>query len=461
MSRIYSIVLAAGKGTRMKSKLPKVLHKIGGKPMVGHVVELMQGFNCDKIIVVVGHGAEQVEEYLGDSALYVEQEQQLGTGHAVLQTESMIGKEQGITIVLTGDTPLLTEDTIEALINEHSSNNNSATILTTEIDQPTGYGRIIRNEKLEVTKIVEEKDASEEIRKIKEINSGIYCFDNQKLFKALKKLKPANAQGEYYLTDVIEIMRSEGDRIGAYKTLNANETIGINDRITLEYAESILKNSLLDYHMTQGVTIIDRATTHIEKGVIIGEDTVIYPGTHLRGNTIIGTDCVIGPNVEMNSAEIGAGVTISHSVINSSIVQNNAIIGPFAYIRPGSHIGESVKIGDFVEIKNSTIGKKTKVPHHSYIGDAKLGEEINIGCGTITVNYDGQSKHQTVIEDKVFVGCNSNLVAPVKIGNNAYIAAGSTITENVPAAALAIARQKQTNKENYVDILKKKKAPKP
>jgi len=458
MSDLFSIVLAAGKGTRMRSELPKVLHKISGKPMIGHVVDLLKEIKSSQIFVVVGHQAELVKTSLGEGINYVEQKEQLGTGHAVLQVRSELFNKSGITLVISGDTPLLTYDTIIELINEHKRSMAAVTILTSDLETPTGYGRIIRNNKEEVVKIVEEKDATKEEKSIKEINTGIYCFDNEKLFRALLNVKKNNNQGEYYLTDVIEILHSEGEIVSAYKTQDYTETIGINDRFVLAEAEKILRMRILKRHMYNGVTIIDPKSTFIEQDVVIANDTIIYPGSILRGNTIIGHNCIIGPNADIINTSVGDEVTISHSVINSSTIGNKVTIGPFAYIRPDSYIKDSVKIGDFVEIKNSTIGQRTKVPHHSYIGDAVLGEEINIGCGTITVNYDGQKKHQTKIGDRVFVGCNSNLVAPVELGNDSYIAAGSTITNDVPGFALAIARERQTNKESYVNKIRDKKS---
>lgn len=457
MSDIYSVILAAGKGTRMKSNLLKVLHQIDGKPMVSHIIDTLNEIKIKDIVIVVGHQSEEVINTLGDKLKYVHQEQQLGTGHAVLQAKGLLKDKKGITLVLSGDAPLLTTETINSLIEEHEKTNVAATILTTEIDVPTGYGRIIRDNNRKVMKIVEEKDTTIEEKQVKEINTGIYCFDNEKLFDAIDKISNNNKQNEYYLTDVIEILRSQGYQVGAYLSKDPSETIGINDRIALSEAEKIFRNRILEKHMRQGVTIIDPTNTYIGKEVIIEFDTIIHPNTFLRGKTTIGANCVIGPNTEIADTKIGNGVTITHSVINSSTLNNNSIIGPFAYIRPNCNIEDSVKIGDFVEVKNSKIGRGTKIPHLSYIGDADLGENVNIGSGTITVNYDGVQKHRTKIGDRSFVGCNTNLVAPVTLGNDTYIAAGSTITDDVPDFSLSIARQKQTNKENYVKKLREKK----
>ncbi|OEG00290.1 UDP-N-acetylglucosamine diphosphorylase/glucosamine-1-phosphate N-acetyltransferase [Vulcanibacillus modesticaldus] len=457
MSDLYSIVLAAGKGTRMKSTLPKVLHKVGGKPMIGHVIDVLQEINTQEIVVIVGHESEKVKEYVGGNALFAEQLEQLGTAHAVSQASPILSNKSGTTLVICGDTPLFTKETLSALIEKHHNKNAAATILTTELSSPTGYGRIIRDDKGNVLKIVEEKDASLEEKEIKEVNSGTYCFDNQKLFAALSKVNNNNKQGEYYLTDVIEILKTSGEIVTAYKTDNHLETIGVNDRIALAKAEKIMRNRVIEKHMREGVTIIDPDNTYIEKDVQIAPDTIIYPGTYLRGKTVIGSNCEIGPNTELTNVEVASNVSITYSVVISSNIEENAKIGPFAFIRPGSHIGASVKVGDFVEIKNSKLGKGTKVSHLSYIGDADLGEDINIGCGTITVNYDGFSKHRTIIEDRSFIGCNTNLIAPVSVGKDAYVAAGSTITDDVPDFSLAIARERQTNKKDYVKKIKEKK----
>lgn len=456
MSNFSSIILAAGHGTRMKSKLPKVLHQIGGKPMLTHIIEGLQELHSEKILVVVGYKADEVKNAIGNHVEYVMQEEQLGTGHAVLQTKQYLINKDGITLILTGDTPLLTKETIENLIKAHKENDCAATVLTTEIDNPTGYGRIVRSGTGEVLKIVEEKDATSKEKGIKEINSGIFCFDNQKLFKALSKVNNNNRQGEYYLTDVVEILRDQGEKINGFKTFDFYEIIGINDRVALARAEKILKNRILEKHMREGVTIVDPDRTYIEKEVQIQPDTIIHPNTYLKGKTNIASNSVIGPNVELTDVYVGEEVSITNAVVISSKINKKAIVGPFAYIRPGSQIGESVKIGDFVEVKNSTVGDRSKVPHLSYIGDATLGKDINIGCGTITVNYDGFEKHRTEVGDRAFVGCNTNLIAPVTVGDDAYIAAGSTITDNVPAYALSIARQRQTNKEDYVKKIREK-----
>ncbi|MBI0581124.1 bifunctional UDP-N-acetylglucosamine diphosphorylase/glucosamine-1-phosphate N-acetyltransferase GlmU [Neobacillus cucumis] len=457
MSNRYAVILAAGQGTRMKSKLYKVLHPVCGKPMVQHVVDQITKLDIEEMVTIIGHGAEMVKAQLGEKSLYALQEQQLGTAHAVIQAEEMLAGKKGTTIVVCGDTPLIRAETMEALFNHHQELAAKATILTARIEDPTGYGRIIRNESGLVEKIVEHKDATEAERAINEINTGTYCFDNEALFEALLKVSNDNVQGEYYLPDVIEILKEQGEIVTAFQTDKFEETIGVNDRIALSTAERIMRNRINEDHMRNGVTLIDPDNTYIETDVQIGQDTVIYPGTILKGRTIIGSDCQIGPHSEIDTCEIGNGTVIRQSAANKSSIGANVNIGPFAHIRPDSAIQDEVKIGNFVEIKKAVFGKGSKASHLSYIGDAEVGNNVNIGCGSITVNYDGKNKYLTKIEDDVFVGCNSNLVAPVTVGKGAYVAAGSTITMDVPGEALSIARAKQVNKENYVQKLNLKK----
>ncbi|PLT32646.1 bifunctional UDP-N-acetylglucosamine diphosphorylase/glucosamine-1-phosphate N-acetyltransferase GlmU [Bacillus sp. V5-8f] len=453
MSNRYAIILAAGQGTRMKSKLYKVLHPVCGKPMVQHVVDQVGELNIEQIVTIIGHGAELVKEQLGDACQYALQEQQLGTAHAVMQAGSQLSGKDGTTLVICGDTPLIKAETMSALIKQHEELKAKATVLTATTDNPTGYGRVIRNKEGHVEKIIEHKDATEEEREIKEINTGTYCFDNKALFEVLKNVSNENAQGEYYLPDVIEILKKQGETVTAYMTGDFEETLGVNDRVALAQAERILKRRINEYHMRNGVSIIDPDNTYIETDVMIGQDTVIYPGTMIMGSSRIGEDCMIGPHSEIKDCEIGNNTVIRQSVAHDSQIGSNVNIGPFAHIRPQSNIHDEVKIGNFVEIKKTIFGKGSKASHLSYIGDAEVGEAVNIGCGSITVNYDGKNKYLTKIEDGVFVGCNSNLVAPVTIGKNAYVAAGSTITEDVPGEALSIARARQVNKENYVQNL--------
>ncbi|MEJ8302992.1 bifunctional UDP-N-acetylglucosamine diphosphorylase/glucosamine-1-phosphate N-acetyltransferase GlmU [Saccharibacillus sacchari] len=449
-----AIVLAAGKGKRMKSKLYKVLHPVCGKPMVGHVVNTVRLTNSERTVVIVGHGAEDVQAYLGDQAEYALQAEQLGTGHAVQQAEELLGKEEGTTILICGDTPLVRAETIEAMIALHEGEGAAATILTAVPEDPTGLGRIIRGEDGGVLRIVEQKDCTPEEAAVNEINTGTYCFDNRKLFDALSRVTNNNAQGEYYITDVIGILRGDGEKIAAYATRDLDESIGVNDRVVLSQAEAAMRERIVREHMLGGVTVIDPSSTYIGADVTIGSDTVLYPGTVITGQTTIGEDCKIGPNSEIENAVIGNGTAVSHSVVRDSKVGDHVSVGPFAHLRPGASLAEGVKVGNFVEVKNAEIGQDSKVSHLSYVGDAKVGSRVNIGCGAITVNYDGFNKSLTEIEDDAFVGSNVNLIAPVHVGQGAYVVAGSTITKQVPAGDLAIGRARQENKPGYADKIK-------
>jgi len=456
MSKIHAVVLAAGQGTRMKSKLYKVLHPVCGKPMVQHVVDTMASMQVEDIVVVVGHGADAVRAKLGEGVAYAIQEEQLGTAHAVQQAAPFLRDKEGTTFLLYGDVPLLSAETLSALLTYHEEQQAAATVLTAVLSDPTGYGRIVRDEAGEVLRIVEHKDAAPEERAIREINTGIYCFDNRKLWEALAHVKNDNAQGEYYVTDVVGILRDAGEKVAAFEAADPDETMGVNDRVQLSEAEAYMRRRIAVGHMRKGVTILDPSSTYIEADVTIAADTVIHPGTFLRGRTTIGADCVIGPQADLTNVEVGDGVSLIYAVMVDARVEQESTIGPFAYVRPGSVIGPKAKIGDFVELKNAKIGEGSKVPHLSYVGDAEIGDGVNIGCGTITVNYDGAVKHKTVVRDGAFIGCNSNLVAPVSVGLNAYVAAGSTITQDVPDNALAIARERQVNKIDYADRMPRK-----
>ncbi|OPJ55079.1 bifunctional UDP-N-acetylglucosamine diphosphorylase/glucosamine-1-phosphate N-acetyltransferase GlmU [Alkalithermobacter paradoxus] len=447
---IKSIILAAGQGTRMKSKIPKVLHKVCGKEMVNHVIDVAKDAGVNENIVVIGHGGDKVKENIPNEVKIAIQEKQLGTGHAVLMAKEYID-DNSLIVVLCGDTPLIKSETLNNLFNYHKENGYKATVLTTKIDNPTGYGRIIRDSDNNLLKIVEQKDANEEEKKVNEINSGIYSFDGKALLQSLSKLSNNNAQGEYYLTDVIEILRNDGYKVGAYMGSTIEELMGVNSRVDLSKAEKVMRRRINEYHMSNGVTIIDPENTYIESDVKIGMDTTIYPGAVICSKTSIGEDCIIGQNSRIENSDIGNNVEVQISTIIDSKVGDNSTIGPYAYLRPNSDIGKNVKIGDFVEVKNSTIGDNSKASHLSYIGDAQVGKNVNIGCGVVFVNYDGKNKHKTVIEDDAFIGCNANLVSPVKIHEKSYIAAGSTITEDVPKESLAIARQRQTVKEGWVN----------
>jgi bifunctional UDP-N-acetylglucosamine pyrophosphorylase/glucosamine-1-phosphate N-acetyltransferase len=461
MEHLMAVILAAGEGKRMKSKKSKVIHKVCGKPIIKWVYDAVKKSGIEDTVFVVGHRQDQVRECLGDQVSYAVQEKQLGTGHAVMQAEDFLKDKGGIVVVLYGDTPLISGRTITDAIGYHRENGNSATVITAELNDPTGYGRIVRNGKGHFLKIVEHKDAKGSEKDIREINSGIYCFNIKDLIEALKELGNDNSQGEYYLTDTLEILMNKGLKVGAIKIEDPNEILGINDRKQLVEASQIIRKRILEKHMASGVTIIDPDTVYIDEEVKIGIDTIIYPCAYLEGNTVIGEEAIIGPNSRLVNSKIGNGTEVNNSVVLDSSIGDNTHVGPFAYVRPSSSIGNNVKIGDFVEIKKSVIGDDTKISHLTYIGDAEVGKNVNLGCGVVVVNYDGKKKNKTVIGDNAFVGCNVNLVSPVEVKDNAYIAAGSTITEEVPENALAIARSRQVNKEDWVikkDMKRGKKA---
>ncbi|ADG81024.1 UDP-N-acetylglucosamine pyrophosphorylase [Thermincola potens JR] len=449
MLDVAAIILAAGKGTRMKSDLPKVLHKAAGEPMICHVLHAVSKAGIEKTVVIIGHGAEQVKELLGGQVEFALQAEQLGTGHAVMQTEEVLGSWSGDVLVLCGDTPLITSGTLKRLVTGHKTAGNTATVLTAILEDPSGYGRIIRGKSGDVEKIVEQKDASPEELRVKEINTGFYCFKARELYQALREITPVNAQGEYYLTDVLEIMKKKNLKVGAVTAEDSEEILGINNRSQLAQAEKVLRQRVAERHMLAGVTIIDPEATYIDSGVVIGTDTVIYPGSILEGDTQIGAGCIIGPNTRIVNSVLADNVNVQYSVILNAKVGAHTSIGPFAYLRPGTVLRENVKVGDFVEIKNSNIGAGSKVPHLSYVGDADVGEKVNIGAGTITCNYDGYKKSRTIIEDGAFIGSNTNLVAPVRVGKHAFTAAGSTITKDVPSEALSVERAKQVNYPNW------------
>ena len=448
-----AIILAAGKGTRRKSKLYKVLHQVCGKPMVAHVLDQLEAAKIDNIITVVGYGAETVEEAIGTRAKFVLQKQQLGTGHAVMQAADLLADLPGQTLVVSGDTPLFTADTFEKLIEYHTQRKAAVTILTSQAPDPTGYGRIVRNEVGIVERIVEQKDASDEEKKITEINTGVYCFDNQKLFAALKLLNNDNAQGEYYLTDVIGILKGQDEVVTAYRMADFDESMGVNDRVALARANQIMQKRINTKLMQEGVTMLDPATTYIDAGVKVGNDTVIEGNVVIRGNTTIGSDCLIGAGSRITDSTIHDNVKIISSTLEEAEMHDGSDIGPNSHLRPQAEIGKDVHIGNFCEVKKAYIGEGTKVGHLTYVGDATLGKDINVGCGVVFVNYDGAQKHHTNVGDHAFIGSNSNLVAPVNIAPNSFVAAGSTITDDTKQFDLAIARARQTNKEDYAKKL--------
>jgi bifunctional UDP-N-acetylglucosamine pyrophosphorylase/glucosamine-1-phosphate N-acetyltransferase len=448
------IVLAAGQGKRMKSKLYKVLHPVCGKPMVGHVLDVLDAIQADRKVVIVGHGAEAVKAYVGDRAEFALQAEQLGTGHAVLMAKPMLEDEDGITVVICGDTPLIRPSSLEAMIRLHREQGAAATLMSATLSDPRGYGRVIRDAQDEVVAIVEQKDCTPEQDAVKEINAGTYVFDNRKLFAALAQVNNNNAQGEYYFTDVIGILRAQQEKVLAYCTDDESEWLGVNDRIALSEAEAFMRRRINYEHMANGVTLIDPSAVYIEKDVRIGADTVIYPGTILRGRTVIGEQCEIGPGSDITDSIVGDRVTVKHSVLSEAEVGDDSTVGPFAYLRPGTKLAAHVKIGDFVEIKNAKLAEGVKVSHLSYVGDAEIGKNVNVGCGAITVNYDGYNKHKTIVGDDAFIGSNVNLIAPVTVGPGAYVVAGSTITHDVPEGDMAIARERQVNKPGYAEKLR-------
>lgn len=445
----YALILAAGEGKRMKSETSKVLHQVCGKEMVNHVIDIMRKSGIQDVNVIVGNGKEQViEKTKSRDVSYSVQEEQLGTGHAVLCAKAFLEGKVGTVAIFTGDAPLIQESTVASMLKNHAEGGFSATLLTSVIENPNGYGRIQR-EGEEVARIIEHKDCSPEELLLKEVNAGMYLFDVEELLASLQMLKNNNAQKEYYLTDVIEIMRGKGLKVGAVIT-EFDETRGVNTRVHLAEAEAIMRRRINTFHMENGVTLVDPQSTYIGADVVIGQDTVIYPNNLLEGKTVLGKRVTLYPNSRIVDSQIADDVTVTSSVILESAVGKKTSVGPFAYIRPQSVIGEEVKVGDFVEIKKSTIGNGTKISHLTYIGDAEVGEHVNFGCGTVVVNYDGKNKFKTVVEDHAFIGCNSNLIAPVTIHEGAFTAAGSTVTEDVPAGSLGIARAKQVNKEGWV-----------
>ena len=457
MNELVGLILAAGKGTRMKSKLPKVLHKVAGKAMVERVLEAAQSVGAERNVVIIGFGGDDVKAYLGDRAEYVTQLEQKGTGHAVQQAESVLGNHEGLILLLCGDTPLVTQQTLEQLLAHHKETGAAATVLTAYMDNPYGYGRIIRNESKSVQRIVEEKDGKLDELKVHEVNTGMYIFDSKELWPCLEQLSDDNAQGELYITDVVSILVQAGKTVSAYMTMDSDESLGVNSRLQLAQAELILRNRTNLALMEAGVTLVDPHSTYIAPEVVVGADTIIYPNTTLEGNTVVGTNNILGPNTRLSNVIVGDNNHIHDSYAHDCEIKNDTVIGPFVHLRPDTVLSDKVKIGNFVEVKNSVVGTGTKLPHLSYIGDSDVGSKVNIGCGTITVNYDGKKKHRTTIEDGVFVGCNSNLVAPVTIGSESYVAAGSTITKDVPSHGLAFGRARQVVKENWVteDTFKK------
>ena len=449
----YAVILAAGKGTRMKSDLPKVLHKVAGISMLEHVFRSVNAINPEKTVTVVGHKAELVEQVLAGQTEFVRQTEQLGTGHAVMMSEPVLENLAGQTLVIAGDTPLITGESLKNLIDFHINHKNVATILTAEAENPFGYGRIVRNQHEEVLKIVEQKDASDFEKQIKEINTGTYVFDNARLFEALKNINTNNAQGEYYITDVISIFRENGEKVGAYTLKDFDESLGVNDRIALATAEGIMHRRINQAHMLNGVSFVNPETTYIDVDVQIEPEVQIEANVTLKGTTKIGAGSILTNGTYIVDSIIGEQTVITNSMIEESTVADGVTVGPYAHVRPDSRLAKNVHVGNFVEVKGSSIGENTKAGHLTYIGNSEVGANVNFGAGTITVNYDGQQKFKTVIGNNVFVGSNSTIIAPVELGDNSLVGAGSTITKDVPADAIAIGRGRQINKDEYAKRL--------
>jgi bifunctional UDP-N-acetylglucosamine pyrophosphorylase/glucosamine-1-phosphate N-acetyltransferase len=449
------VVLAAGIGKRMKSKHPKVLHRVAGRPMIEYVVNLAEDLDAERTLVVIGHLKDRVKTFLEGETRnrkveVVIQDTLSGTGHAVLMTSPLLTHYHGTVMILNGDHPLLKAETALALLQAHRAHKAAITLLTARLENPTGYGRILRGTEGQVIEIVEERDATSEQARITEVNTGVYVAQVDSLFALLKEVSPDNAQGEYYLTDTVRLAIQKKYPLLAVTATDPNECLGINNRADLAKAEKLIRGRTAERLMAQGVTLLDPENTRIDDTVLIGQDTVIYPWTFLEGTTRIGEDCVISSHVRITDSQLGNGVEVKdHCVVTESILEDRVIVGPFAHLRPRTCLRQKVKIGNFVEVKRSEIGEGSKANHLTYLGDAIIGKGVNIGAGSITCNYDGVKKSQTVIEDNVFVGSNTQFIAPVKVGEGAIIAAGSTVTQDVPSGSLAIGRARQINKKEW------------
>lgn len=446
--KLKTLILAAGKGTRMKSELPKVIHEVNGIPMISKIIKVLEVLKPEENILILGHKKEEVLKVVGEDADYVVQTEQLGTGHAVLQAKDKLKNYDGDVMVLCGDTPLLREETLEELYKFHRDTDSVTTILTSIYGNPFGYGRIVKENGL-VKAIVEEKEADAEIKKIKEVNAGVYCFKGRELFDALSKITNNNEKGEYYLTDVIGIQVGEGKKVQSF-VLNDNiEILGVNSKVELAQASKVLRDRKNIDLMEKGAILIDPSAVYAEEDVVVGRDTVIYPGAILQGKTVIGENCQILGTTRIIDSTLGNDIKVESSVIEESILEDGVTMGPFAHLRPKSHLKEKVHVGNFVEVKKSTLEKGVKAGHLTYLGDAQIGEDTNIGAGTITCNYDGKNKFKTVIGKNSFIGSDSMLVAPVIIGENALVGAGSVITKDVPDNSLAVSRSKQIIKNDW------------
>ena len=452
MADLHVVILAAGKGTRMKSALPKVLHRVGGLPMIEHVIQSANALSPRSVTVVIGHQSEALRGALSQhpALQFVVQEPQRGTAHALLTTEQALRGASGTLVLLSGDVPLLTTNTLKKLVERHDSASAAATVATAIVDDPTGYGRIVRSGE-KIARIVEHRDANDDERAIREINSGIYAFALDGLFAALKNIAADNAQREYYLPDVIALYRNQGRAVETLVVDDVDEIRGINSRAELAAVGRIVRQNKNSELMAAGVTIEDPATTYIDPGVTIGADTVVHPGVSIEGRTTIGSGCEIHSGVRIVDSRIADRVTVNnHCVITDSTLAADARVGPFAHLRGGASVGEDARVGNFVELKKTALGRGSKAMHLAYLGDAEIGSKVNIGAGTITCNYDGVAKNQTTIEDGAFIGSDSQLVAPVTIGKGAYVGSGTTVRENVPAGSLAVSAGKQRNIEEWV-----------
>lgn len=448
----YAMILAAGKGTRMKTALPKCAFPILKKPMIEYIIEHVEESSIDQTVAVVGYKKAVIEDLLTDRVSYAIQKEQLGTGHAALSAETVLKDKEGTTLILLGDMPLITSDIIDDILKNHSKSLNDLTVVTTHFMDPTGYGRIKRDEQGRIKAIVEENDATQEEKKITEVNTGIYAVDNQLLFETLRKIPLNERKDEYYLTDIVSMLH-QSHKVGTHTLKDNSKVMGVNDLYHISIAEKYFRDAINKRHMLNGVSMINPETITIGHNVKIDANVTIYPNTTITGESIIQSGAHIGPNTEIHDSTIHHDAEIKHSLVYDSIVEARTTVGPFAHLREHAHIGKDNRIGNFVEVKKSKTGTNTKASHLAYIGDASVGKNVNFGCGSITVNYDGVNKHQTIIGDDVFIGCNTNLVAPIKVEDSVFIAAGSTVTKDIPKGALSIARSQQINKEDYAKNL--------
>jgi bifunctional UDP-N-acetylglucosamine pyrophosphorylase/glucosamine-1-phosphate N-acetyltransferase len=464
MKDLSAVIMAAGQGTRMRSGLVKVLHPLAGLPMLAYLLELCRRVGVKRTIVVVGHQADRVKEALAEMASGVEfvlQAEQRGTAHAVLQAETPLRGTMGEVLVLSGDVPLLTDGLVERLLETHGRTQAQVTVVTTRLENPTGYGRVLRDATGNFLRVAEEVEATEDERSIQEINVGLYCFSAPALFRALHQVRPSPVKGEFYLPEVLPIIQRERGTVSLFVAPDSREVLGINTREELAEAHAVLRRRIAGHWMAEGVTILDPATVHLSPLVTIGRDTILYPNVHLEGRTSVGEGCLIYPGCRIRDSRLGDGVTVlDGTIILGSDIADACILGPYAHIRPASRLMRKARVGNFVEVKKSVLGEGSKAPHLTYVGDATVGDRVNIGAGTITCNYDGFAKHQTIIEDEAFIGSNTSLVAPIKIGRGAIVAAGSTVTQEVPPDAVAFGRAQQVNKEGRAAEIRKGKGKK-